>query len=171
MSSRLVGDWKKAGIVLKNISTKISPLANARLYADGKIIVEKMVEHIDKQDLPWTPLKQHTIQLKGNEKVYYESGWLRDNLSVRRLKNNPRGSTIFIGASPWKKHPQSGLTFSDLMIFLEYGTRYTPARPLVRPTWNELEEEIKQGWADMIKELLGGQENWKVTIEAYGMDK
>ena len=151
----MVGDWKKAGVFLKRISAGIYPFAEAQLMADGKLVLERMLEHIADQDLNWTPLSDDTIRLKeGNEQVYVDTGYLRDNLSVRRIKSTLRGSTIFIGASPWKTHQPSGLKFSDLMIYLEYGTATAPPRPLVRPTWEEVRPMIEENWEQLIKDFI-----------------
>ena len=91
---------------------------------------------------------------KGHDKIYVETGWLKENLSVRRITIKPLRSTIFVGASPWKTHKPSGKKFSELMIMLEYGTDEIPARPLIRPTWAEIEKEIKAGWRKMFKDKL-----------------
>lgn len=150
MVSRLVGDWRRAGIVLRNLATNINTVAQLRLYEDGEMILQKMKDHIDAQDLNWKPLSERTISLKnGEDTVYVETGWLKENLVVRRLKSSVKGSTIFVGASPWKTHP-SGVRFSDLMIWLEYGTETIPARPLIRPTFVEVQEYIKSSWEDII---------------------
>ena len=83
-----------------------------------------------KQDLSWTPLSEHTIELKGGDStIYVETGQLRSGLSVRRIKSSSTGSTIFVGASPWKRH-NGGMKLSDLLIWLEYGTDKMPPRPL-----------------------------------------
>ena len=154
MASKLTGDWKKAGVMLQWLPASLSPICHARLYEDGKLVVKRMVEHIDKQDLPWKPLSDVTIERKGHDKIYVETGWLKENLSVRRMTTKPLRSTIFVGASPWKTHKPSGKKFSELMIMLEYGTDEIPARPLIRPTWAEIEKEIKAGWRKMFKDML-----------------
>lgn len=154
MASKLTGDWKKAGVMLRWLPASLSPVCHARLYEDGKLVAERMVEHIDRQDLDWKPLSDVTIQIKGHSQVYVDSGWLKDNLDVRRMKTSPLKSTVYVGASPWKTHKPSGKKFSDLMIMLEYGTEDIPARPLVRPTWEEMEKEIKEGWRDMFRKFI-----------------
>jgi len=154
MSSKLYGDWKRAGVVLKNLATKIAPIAQARLYEDGEMVLEKMKGHIDAQDLNWRPLADSTIAMKnGDDTIYVQTGWLKENLSVRRLKSSVKGSTIFIGASPWKTHP-SGVKFSDLMIYLEFGTVNMPPRPLIRPTFEEVKKEIRKEWSEVIVKAM-----------------
>ena len=152
------GDWTKAGIILQSLSAgKIGPAMSAQLKDDGDIILEKIVGHIDSQDLNWTPLAESTIALKsGDETIYVETGFLKSNLKVRKVKAPKNGVTYFIGADAWTKHSPSGLKFSDLMIYLEYGTANIPARPLIRPTFEELEAILKKHWKDCLQDLMKG---------------
>lgn len=149
----MTGDWNRAGLYLRNLAVKLRPAFEGKLYEDGQLVLEKMRGHIDNQDLNWTPLSKRTIALKGgSEVIYIETGKLRDGLTVRRIKSTVKGSTLFIGASPWKKH--DGIKMSDLMIWLEYGTDKIPPRPLVQPTVDEVKELLKNHWAELMKELL-----------------
>lgn len=153
-SLTLTGDWNRAGVYLKNLAVKLKPSFEAQLYEDGQLVLEKMKGHIDAQDLNWTPLAERTIALKGgDDTIYVETGQLRDGLVVRRIKSSTKGSTLFIGASPWKRH-NSGMKMSDLMIWLEYGTDKIPPRPLVQPTIEEVEDLLKKHWRDLMKELI-----------------
>lgn len=152
--SKMFGDWKKAGVLLKKMSAGIFPFAEAQLLADGRLVLERMLEHIDNQDLNWTPLSEDTVRIKGSNQIYVDTGWLQSNLDVRRIKGALRGTKIFIGASPWKTHQPSGLKFSDLMIYLEYGTATSPPRPLVRPTWEEVRPIIEDNWEQMLKDFI-----------------
>lgn len=151
------GDWTKAGIVLQTLSSnRIVPAMSAQIKDDGELILEHIVNHIDSQDLNWTPLSEHTIELKnGDETIYVDTGFLKNNLKVRKVKSPKNGVTYFIGADAWTKHP-SGLKFSDLMIYLEYGTADIPARPLIRPTFEELEKILKQHWKQCLQDLMKG---------------
>lgn len=151
------GDWTKAGVLLQSLSSnKIVPAFSAQLKEDGNLILERIVSHIDSQDLNWTPLSERTIELKnGDETIYVETGFLKNNLKVRKVKAPKNGVTYFIGADAWTKH-SSGIKFSDLMIYLEYGTANIPARPLIRPTYDELEDLLKRHWKQCLQDLMKG---------------
>lgn len=157
ISLRKYGEWSKAGAVLRLLSSgKILPAYTAQLKDDGELLLERMVGHIDSQDLNWTPLSDMTIRLKnGNDTIYVDTGFLKENLKVRKVRAPSNGVSYFIGADAWTTHP-SGLKFSDLMIYLEYGTASIPARPLIRPTFDELEDIIKNHWKQCLKDLLEG---------------
>ena len=148
------GDWTRAGVVLKGISVNLFPAFKAQLEEDGKLILKTLVDHIDSQDLPWTPLSDRTIELKGGDStIYVETGYLRNNLKVRKVRSAANGLTLFIGASAWDKTP-NGVKFSDLMIWLEYGTDKMPPRPLIRPTWDEVEPIIRDNWEALLKDFI-----------------
>lgn len=150
---QMTGDWNRAGIHLKNLAVKLKPAFEAKLYEDGEFVLEKIKSHIDSQDLNWTPLAERTIELKGgDDTIYVETGELYDGLTVRRIKSSVKGSTIYIGASPWKRH-KGGMKMSDLMIWLEYGTDKVPPRPIIRPTFEEVKEVLKDHWEELMKEL------------------
>lgn len=153
----LSGDWNKAGLYLQNLAVKLFPAFLAQIDEDGDFVLETMRGHIDNQDLGWTPLAQRTIELKGgDDTILIETGALRNGLSVRRIKSSAKGSTIFIGASPWKGHAPSGRKLSELMIWLEYGTNKMPPRPLIQPTIEEVEDILKSNWEGLMKELVKG---------------
>lgn len=148
------GDWARAGEVLRAVSVNLFPSFKAKLDEAGNLFLETVLNHIDSQDLSWVPLSERTIELKGGDKtIYVETGWLRDNLSVRKVKSSSNNYTIFVGASAWKRTP-SGEKFSDLMIWLEYGTDQIPARPLIRPSWSEVEPTIKELFRDSLDNLV-----------------
>ena len=154
ISLEMVGDWKRAGIFFKKLSVRLQPAFEAELYENGQLVLKTMQGHIDKQDLKWTPLSERTVELKGGDTtIYVDTGTLRNGLVVRRIKSSVKGSTIFVGASPWKRH-ESGVKMSDLMIWLEYGTAKIPPRPLIAPTKEEVEGMLHKSWKELMKDLI-----------------
>lgn len=157
MSLKMTGDWNRAGLHLQNLAVKLRPAFQAQFEEDGKFVLEKMQSHIDKQDLSWTPLAERTIELKGgDDTILVETGQLRNGLSVRRIKSSVKGSTIFVGASPWKRH-EGGMKLSDLLIWLEYGTDKMPPRPLVQPTIEEVQKILTDHWKELFEDLVKGK--------------
>ena len=158
MSLKMTGDWKKAGVVLQNLAVRLHPAFELQLQSDGEFVLEKLRGHIDSQDLGWSPLADRTIELKGgDDTIMIDSGQLRDGLVVRRVKSTVKGSTFFIGASPWKRHSNArtgeSVPFDSLMIWLEYGTDKMPPRPLIQPTYEEVIDIITKNWETYFKQL------------------
>lgn len=148
------GDWARAGVIMQGLSVNLCPAFKAQLQEDGELVLKTMINHIERQDLSWTPLAQRTVELKGGDTtIYVETGYLKENLEVRRVKSPKDGVTLFIGASAWKR-TDSGVKFSDLMIWLEYGTDKIPPRPLIRPSWEEVEPVIKNNWRELLQSLI-----------------
>lgn len=157
LSLSMTGDWNRAGLHLQNLAVRLCPAFKAQIDEDGQFVLEKLQGHIDSQDLGWTPLAQRTIELKGGDStIMIETGTLRNGLSVRHIKSSASGSTIFVGASPWKRHSPSGEKLDTIMIWLEYGTDKMPPRPLIRPTIEEVEDEIKTHWKELFADLVQG---------------
>lgn len=151
------GDWAKAGVALRGISKNLTPAFRAQVDKDGEMVLKKLTDHIDSQDLGWTPLDPHTVELKhGDSTIYVETGFLKNNLKVRKISAPQNGYSIFIGANPWVTD-KDGVKLSDLLIYLEYGTVHSPARPLVRPTWDEVKGVVKQHMRDLLKGLIRGE--------------
>ena len=150
----LYGQWKSAGVTLRNLSQNISRDADKQLREDAEYVKDKIVGHIDSQDLPWASLSPITVRIKKSAKIYVDTGTLRDSITVRGIKSGVRRSTVFIGANSYTVHSPSGMRMSQLMNILEYGTRYAPPRPLIRPTWEEVRPEIENRWTKGFVERL-----------------
>lgn len=155
MSLKLTGDWNRAGIFFQNLAVKLNPAFQVQMQEDSEFVLETIKGHIENQDLGWTPLSESTVELKGGDTtIYVETGTLLNGLSVRKVKSKQTGSTFFIGASPWKRHEPSGAKLSDLMIWLEYGTDKIPPRPLIQPTYEEVESILKEHWRELLKDVI-----------------
>lgn len=154
LGMRMTGDWEKAGITLSTLADNLSPEFQKQVEKDAELVLRTLQNHIDSQDLPWQPLLPRTVALKGGkETIYVETGWLRANLSVRKLKSSKQFK-LFIGASPWKKHKPSGRRFNELMSWLEYGTDKIPPRPLIRPTKQEIEPILHRRWIQLLRDMI-----------------
>ena len=150
------GDWDKARLAVDGINTRLVPFIKATIFSSGKFVLKKLQGHIDSQDLNWTPLSEKTVELKnGDETIYVETGFLRNNLEVIKVKSSKKDITYFIGASANKTHP-SGVSFCDLMIWLEYGTDKMPPRPLIRPTLEEVNDILHSSWLKIIIRFIKG---------------
>jgi hypothetical protein len=152
---RKVGQWARAGKFLTGVSAKLDPHFRAMVDEAGNLLLEKMSAHIGAQDLGWAPLAESTVALKnGDETVYVETGFLRDNIKVRRIGSANSNYSIFVGADAWTTHAPSGEKFSEIMIWMEYGTDRMPPRPLIAPTWEEMRPEIERLFEAGLRDLI-----------------
>ena len=151
------GDWSRAGVAMRALSTNLLPAFTAQMDSDGNFVKTSLIQHIESQDLGWTPLSERTVALKhGDTTIYVETGFLKNNLKVRKIRAPKDGYSLFIGANPWTT-TADGMKLSDILIYLEYGTDKIPARPLVRPTWDGIAPIIKANWRSLLKDLIGGK--------------
>jgi len=145
------GDWAKVRHLLGYTFPRLAPFAVGQIDQYGEVALEIIKGHIQNQSLPWTPLSSETISRKGGSEIYIESGTLVNGVEVKKLSTG--GNEMFIGFSDGTKHP-SGLSFGQLMVFLEYGTANAPPRPLIRPSFDEVKALIKKDFAPAIKKYL-----------------
>lgn len=154
MTVSLTGDWNKLQRVLAKL-LKIMPVAKAKLYEDGKVAIEQLQGHIDSQDLPWKELSDITVRLKQDERVYLDTGGLKDSIGMYEITSNDKEVKFFVGASPYATNPDTGERYSDIMLYMEYGTATQVGRPLVQPTYEDIKGKLRSQWKDYFsKELL-----------------
>ncbi len=146
----LYGDWDKLLNKMQKLTKYLVPQAKAKLYEDGKIVVEMLQSHIDNQDLPWPSLSEVTLKQKEIHDIYIETGELRDNFCVNEVRSSGNDVKYFVGVSPSKVHKESGLKYTELLMYMEYGTVTQPSRPIIAPTSKEVQTRFKKEWKDFL---------------------
>ena len=145
-----VGDWDKMNAYFNKLSEDYLQKAfEDRLRQDGELLVDAIKGHITSQDLGWTPLAESTQRKKGGSMIYVESGSLLGSIQAKEVS----GGDMAIQVGAFGGHP-SGESASQILEWLEYGTNRIPPRPLIRPTFDEKQAEIKRGWRELILELM-----------------
>lgn len=137
---KTTGDWNIAISKLRDMATNIMPSSEQALDKAGEMTKELIQSHIDKQDLGWTPLSKRSLEVKGHGKIYIDTGTLRSGIQAKKVKQSNNEVSIFVGVSDGS-HP-SGLDLLTVMKYNEYGTRKSPARPLIRPSVEEAQPKI-----------------------------
>ena len=129
---KFTGDWNR---LKKNLRRRNVKKLTSAVDEQAKELQKTIQGHIDNQDLGWSPLSKNTIRLKhGNSTIYVDTGTLRNSIETYysvgvRVKD--------------KKSPKNGESLSNIMNYMEYGTARQPARPLIRPSWEEKRSSIK----------------------------
>ena len=147
------GDWAKVRHVLGYKLPKLAPYIMGRIDEYGELALEIIKGHIRSQSLPWTPLSEETVRIKGHSKIYVETGVLSNGLEVKRMGILGGKNELFIGFSDGITH-ESGLTYGQLMVMLEYGTIHIPPRPLVRPSFDEVKKIITKDLKPLIDRYM-----------------
>lgn len=137
MSAVLYGDWGRVRVWLN----KIKFLSGAGDYSEdllalGEVIVQRLRQHIQAQDLGWLPLSPYTEARKGFSDVYLETGEFIASLKAKVVRHGRLSMELMV--SPEGKHLPSGLDMAVLAQYLEYGTSRVVARPLWRPVFQEV---------------------------------
>ena len=145
------GDWAKVKHVLGYNFPRLAPYVQGKMDEYGNLALEIIKGHINNQSLPWTPLSKDTVRIKGHGDIYVETGTLSNGLEIKKF--GVGGNEVFIGFSDGIKH-ESGLSFATLMIYNEYGTVNSPARPLIRPSFEETKKLVRKDLMPAIKKFL-----------------
>lgn len=145
-----VGDWDKMNAYFNDLSSdKLKKAFKDKLKEDGDLVVETIKNHITSQDLGWTPLAESTVSKKGNSTIYVDTGQLLSSIQAKEVQGGDL--SIQIGA---EGNHSSGVSSAQILEWLEYGTDKIPPRPLIRPTYDEMQDKLKRGWNNLFIELL-----------------
>ena len=111
-------------------------------------LVKIVKNHIMRQDLPWTPKKNPSSS--GSWRLYIDTGQYLSSVETWQ-KNGIR----FVGIKPHKHH-KDGVPVSDIAVWMEYGTKHMPARPLWGPSLEDLggEKGVKRIIEGVIRNKL-----------------
>lgn len=149
------GDWNRANVALQKLATELNPTLKAEITSEGELVLDKLRGHIYSGDLGWTPLSPDTIRIKnGNSTILIETGTLANSFAVQKFDFGT-GVNIFVGIPSGTSHP-SGVNADTLMLWIEQGTSRMPARPLIRPTLDEVVTELPQKWWSVMRKFIGG---------------
>ena len=149
------GDWHRANVALNKLATELNPTLKAEITSEGELVLDKLRGHIYSGDLGWTPLSPDTIRIKhGDTTILVETGTLANSFAVQKFDFG-LGVNVFVGIPSGTSHP-SGVSADTLMLWIEQGTSRMPARPLIRPTLDEVITELPQKWWSVIRKFIGG---------------
>lgn len=79
---------------------------------------------------------------KANQnKFYRNTDWLYNNIKVYRYRGQ-----YWIGFTKFQKHGNSNTLAQDVLAWNEEGTKYIPARPLIRPHLRFIMQNLTEYW-------------------------
>lgn len=137
---KFTGDWNR---LKKTLSRRNVKQLTGAVDEQAKVLQKTIQGHIDNQDLGWSPLSKNTIRLKhGNSTIYVETGTLRNSIETTKISSSDTYYSVGVRVKEGKS-ARSGESLSNIMNYMEYGTARQPARPLIRPSWEEKRSSIK----------------------------
>lgn len=137
---KFTGDWNR---LKKTLSRRNVKQLTGAVDEQAKVLQKTIQGHIDKQDLGWSPLSKNTIRLKhGNSTIYVETGTLRNSIETTKISSSDTYYSVGVRVKEGKS-ARSGESLANIMNYMEYGTARQPARPLIRPSWEEKRSSIK----------------------------
>lgn len=82
-------------------------------------------------------------------KFYRNTDWLYHNIKVYKYRGQ-----YWIGFNKFQKHGNSNTPAQDVLAWNEMGTKFIPARPLIRPHLRFIMQNLTQYWETFSKLLL-----------------
>ncbi|MFZ2949455.1 MAG: hypothetical protein WA003_08210 [Desulfuromonadaceae bacterium] len=142
----LTGDWAALKRVLNEASPKMKSESRRTIGRQLKLIEAKVLGHIDKQDLEWTPLSEaytkHKEKKKLSPDILRATNQMYSNITTAQEGN-------FSGAVGVKRGVKSkdGADVTDIALIHEQPDddgKKIPARKLWKPTFDEMKTGILQ---------------------------
>lgn len=148
---KFTGDWNR---LKKNLSRRNVKELTSAVDEQAKVLQKTIQGHIDRQDLGWSPLSKNTIRLKhGNSTIYVDTGTLRNSITTNKISSSDTYYSVGVKVKDGKS-PKNGESLSNIMNYMEYGTARQPARPLIRPSWEEKRSSIKSAIQKAVVEFF-----------------
>ncbi len=157
--------FREAGAAMDRLTAR----HRARLVKSLKLAAEltdrKVTLHLDNQDLPWDPLSPQFLALKERKgfstDIYTMTSAYRQAIAT---KVDATRLISFVGVLrpvPHKKPDGKGgatINMVQLGYVLEYGSiaASIPARPLWRPTFEEMKPVVRRLFGDIVGQVVTG---------------
>lgn len=142
--SKLVGDWSGAKSMIKGMPRNFKTAMRQALPKVGLKGERIAVKFIQTQELGWEPLSEKYLAFKlrsgKSEKIY-----VKESDYMQAITSKVEKDSVFIGVIK-KVYNEKGDEIADIALTLEYGSekRGIPARPLWRPTYDELKSWLQR---------------------------
>lgn len=155
MNIEFTGDWEKLFTLAKNMQKHYKAFIEVTLNEQGKITLNRILDHIERQDLSWKPLATSTIQLKGGStEIYLDTGGLYNAFTSSDVQGKgTKDMYVTVGVQEGAR-TKEGVPYERILFWMEYGTDKMPPRSLIRATWEELQPQFEKMWQDVMKEFF-----------------
>jgi hypothetical protein len=155
----LTGDWEGFKKRLNTFSRRLVTNVERATAENLQMVEAAVVGHLVSQDLRWKPLSARYLKRKLgkktggrlSEKILIATGQYRRSITSEQF--NPFEGVV--GVKKTQKYA-GGEKVANIGLVHEFGTRdrRIPARPLWKPTTEELEERVVENYGKALKGAL-----------------
>ncbi|QQO97567.1 hypothetical protein Molly3_80 [Maribacter phage Molly_3] len=146
LAVRLPKNLTKKVRALKKLANLNEEFVEENIKAFAEMFYNRLMLHIENQDLGWRPLSTDYLEWKRSEgkstKIWVKDGVLQKEIKLMRITDE---NLWFVGIDGTATYPDSDIPVSMIAAVMEYGSpsKGIPARPLFRPSRQEVIKEIK----------------------------
>jgi len=156
MGVDLTGDWAKGLRALDNLANKVKDQTGKKIAQGVKKVERKVLDHMDKQDLDWDELSPAYAKRKEEKRQSPDKLRASNQMYSNITTHQADDFTGAVGVKRGVKN-QDGEDITDVAIIHEQPDndgKKIPARKLWEPTFDEVKDELPQGVAAGIRELI-----------------
>lgn len=157
LTAKPIGDWNGAIKFFSRMGIEIKKKAVEAQWQSVKKLKQIVIGHLLAQDLNWGKLAPSTVKNKRENKGYV---LIDTETYLNAIKVWKVGNTSFIGVKKGTmyKRKTGNVNLERVAIWLEYGTRKMPARPLWGPSIDEMGG--KKGMRDFVADAIYRRLKW-----------
>lgn len=153
-----LGDWSRAGIVLRRGGATINDSMQNRIRRDAESLLEDIKNNILSNAFNNPPKAESTLMVEGRENKipWIWSKQLFDNLKVyvKEVDRRRNRYTLFIGVKKGIPSIHRGVDLNQVAQWLEFGNAHQPPRPVFQPTLIDREKELTSGWKKLVGDTV-----------------
>ena len=132
-----------------SIGKTIDDVADSFSMYMAVLLIASVRRYIQKQRLGRISMKTKYPSLSERYKKtkvpkHRDYFWINTGFLLNHIRpyRGGRKGYIYVGAPSRIRHPENGIILNKIIIYLERGTKYVPARPLFTPTFQLLKKNI-----------------------------
>jgi hypothetical protein len=131
-----IGDWRAVEQAFSELGPNIKRASRRGQNKAADTLLKIVLGHLDRQDLPWVPLKPQTMLNKGNDLILLDTYKYRFN--IKKWTDNDGKVLVGVKKGVVYKKKNKTIEVSKVAAMHEFGFGRVPKRPLWEPSLREL---------------------------------